>query len=154
MTSEQLRLFTVAEISLKYSTKVKASDRPKIAGSQDADEQFRIVWNHQEMELRESFKAMYLNRSNRVLGISTISEGGLSGTVVDVRLILATALKAGASSIILCHNHPSGNLKPSEADYVITNKIRDAGKVMDIQVLDHLILTDDSYFSFSDEGLM
>jgi len=89
-----------------------------------------------------------------VLGITSISEGGLSGTVVDVRLILATALKAGASSMILCHNHPSGNLKPSEADYKITQKIKDAGETMDIQVLDHLIITGEAYFSFSDEGVM
>ena len=83
-----------------------------------------------------------------------ISQGGLSGTIIDVRIILKMALEKLACSIILCHNHPSGNLIPSQADKDITNKIKEAGKFMDIPVLDHLIIGNDAYFSFADEGLI
>jgi DNA repair protein RadC len=96
-----------------------------------------------------------MNRSNSVLGIMAVSKGGLSGTVTDVRLIFQGAIKANASGIIVCHNHPSGNLKPSESDTKITRKIKEAGNLMDIQLLDHLILTmDGSYYSFADNGLL
>jgi DNA repair protein RadC len=89
-----------------------------------------------------------------VLGYCQISAGGLNGTVADVRIIMQTALKSNACSIILSHNHPSGNLVPSEADKDLTKKIREAGKFLDIPALDHLIITSESYFSFADEGLM
>jgi len=97
---------------------------------------------------------LLLNRANKVLGISTISEGGLSGTVTDVRLIYQYAIKANASGIIIAHNHPSGNINPSESDQKITNKIKDAGNLLDIQLLDHIILTAEIeiYRSFADEG--
>ena len=97
---------------------------------------------------------MLLNTANKPLGICKISEGGLSSTTVDVRNIFQTALKANAANVILFHNHPSGNLRPSEADRSITKKIIEAGKVMDIKVLDHVIMTAESYFSFTDEGEM
>jgi len=98
---------------------------------------------------------MLLNRANKVLGISTISNGSLSGTLVDIRIIMQYALKANAHSIIVSHNHPSGNCKPSENDLSITQKIKEAGKILDISLLDHLILTpDDTYSSFADEGLL
>jgi DNA repair protein RadC len=87
------------------------------------------------------------------LGYCQISAGGLCGTIADVRVIMQTALKACSNSIIISHNHPSGNLTPSEADKDLTRKIREAGKVLDIAVLDHLIITSESYFSFADEGL-
>jgi DNA repair protein RadC len=89
-----------------------------------------------------------------VLGYCQISSGGLSGTVADVRIIMQAALKSNACSIILSHNHPSGNLIPSEADKDLTKKIREAGKFLDIPALDHLIITSETYFSFADEGLM
>ena len=89
-----------------------------------------------------------------MLGYSLISMGGLSGTVVDVRIIMQTALKANACSIILSHNHPSGNLTPSSQDRDINNKIKEAGRFLDIPVLDHLILTPEAFLSFADEGLM
>jgi DNA repair protein RadC len=96
-----------------------------------------------------------MNRSNSVLGILEISKGGISGTVTDVRLIFQAAIKANASGIIVCHNHPSGNLNPSESDTKLTQKIKEAGNLMDIQLLDHLILTtDDNYYSFADNGLL
>jgi DNA repair protein RadC len=95
---------------------------------------------------------MFLNRGNKVLGILLISEGGLSGCSVDVRSIFSAALKANSSSVILAHNHPSGNGSPSESDLKITNKVKSAGEILDIQVLDHVILLPDGYTSLADEG--
>ena len=107
-----------------------------------------------DLDYRESFQILLLSRSNTVLGFTEISKGGISGTVTDIRLIFQAALKANSSAIILCHNHPSGNLYPSEADRNITSRIKEAGKVLDITVLDHIILTSDGYYSFADENLI
>jgi len=101
----------------------------------------------------EEFWIVFLNRSNKIIDKLKISQGGLSGTVIDVRLIMKSAIEKLASSIILCHNHPSGNSKPSGNDIKITKKMRDAGEIMEIKVLDHIIVTDESYFSFTDEGI-
>jgi DNA repair protein RadC len=97
---------------------------------------------------------MYLNRANKVLGVYMMSKGGVSGTVADPRLILAVALKTAACNIVLCHNHPSGNLKPSRQDEELTSKIKEAGRYMDIKVMDHLIIGEDYYYSFADEGML
>ena len=97
---------------------------------------------------------MLLNRANRVIGISDISTGGVSGTVADPKVIFGIALKANASSIILAHNYPSGNLNPSQPDVSLTNRLKQAGKILQLSVLDHLIITRDGYYSFADEGLM
>src|SRR5664280_1957004 len=103
----------------------------------------------------EYYKVLLMNRSNAFLGIFPVSKGGLSGTVTDVRLIYQAAIKANASGILICHNHPSGNLNPSESDTKITQKIKEAGNLLDIQLLDHLIITTDgSYYSFADNGLL
>ena len=102
----------------------------------------------------EEFWILLLNRNNLVIDKVMVSQGGLSGTVIDVRLILKKAIDKLACSIILCHNHPSGNLVPSEADKEITRKIKEAGKHMDIPVLDHVIIGNGSYFSFADDGLI
>ncbi len=145
---------TVAEIRLSYSSKVKPSLRPKISSSADAAEVLRIKWKKNRLSFVEEFKAMLLTRSNQVIGIVSISQGGLSGTVADPKLIFAAALKASASSIILSHNHPSGNLKPSDADIRLTRKMKEAGQFLDLPVLDHIILTQESYYSFADEGML
>ncbi len=145
---------TVAEIRLSYSSKVKPSERPKITSSADAAEVLRCKWKKNRLGFVEEFKVLLLTRSNQVLGIVSISQGGLSGTVADPKLIFAAALKASASSILLAHNHPSGNLKPSEADIRLTRKLKEAGQFLDLPVLDHIILTQESYFSFADEGLL
>ena len=97
---------------------------------------------------------MLLNRYNKVIGIFTVSQGGIAGTVADPKLIFACALKAAASGIILVHNHPSGSLQASQADMDLTKKLREGGKLLDIQVLDHIILTSEAYYSFADEGLL
>jgi len=146
--------YQVAEITLSYSTNVKPSLRPKISGSRDAYELLLSNWDQSRLEFQEQFKAMYLNRANKVLGIVEISSGGISGTVADPKLIFAGALKACASGIIVCHNHPSGNLSASQSDIDLTKKLKEAGKFLEIQMLDHIILTTEKYFSFADEGLI
>jgi DNA repair protein RadC len=102
----------------------------------------------------EEFWILFLNRSNRVIGRMRLSQGGISGTVTDVRMVMKKAIEYLASGIIVCHNHPSGNLNPSESDSRITQKIKEAGILMDIQLLDHLIVTDKDYYSFADNGLL
>ena len=102
----------------------------------------------------EEFWILYLNNANKIIEKVQISKGGITGTLVDVRITLKKALELGATSLILAHNHPSGNLNPSEADKQLTNKLNIAGESLDIKVLDHLIVTEKSYFSFADEGLM
>ena len=102
----------------------------------------------------EEFHIIYLNNSNKVIRKMQLSKGGITGTLVDVRLALRMALEIGATSIILCHNHPSGNLNPSSADKQLTQKLKAAGESLDIKILDHLIVTERSYFSFADEGLL
>jgi len=102
----------------------------------------------------EEFWILFLNRSNRVINRMKVSQGGISGTVTDVRMIMKKAIESLASGIIVCHNHPSGNLKPSESDTKITRKIKDAGNLMDIQLLDHLIISEKDYYSFADNGLL
>jgi DNA repair protein RadC len=102
----------------------------------------------------EEFWVLFLNRSNRVINRMKISQGGISGTVTDIRIILKKAVEYLSSGIIVCHNHPSGNLIPSESDTKITKKIKDAGILLDIQLLDHLIISDKDYYSFADNGLI
>lgn len=142
---------TVDEISIVYHHTVRPSERKKVNSSSSAHEILRSIWNDQ-VELYESFYILLLNRANKVLGYRLISQGGVSGTVVDPKAIFQAALLANASSIILAHNHPSGTLTPSEADDRITKKLKAAGEFLEISVLDHLILGDDQFYSFADEG--
>lgn len=102
----------------------------------------------------EEFWILLLNRANKVILTQKVSQGGISGTITDIRIIMRLALDKLASSIVLCHNHPSGNKNPSEADIVITSKIKESGKIMDIALLDHIIIAETNYFSFADEGLL
>jgi DNA repair protein RadC len=102
----------------------------------------------------EEFWILFLNRSNRIINRMKLSQGGISGTVTDVRMVMKKAIEYLSSGIIVCHNHPSGNLNPSESDTNITRKIKEAGNLMDIQLLDHLIITEKDYFSFADNGLI
>ena len=146
---------TIAEVRLVYWTKIKASERLQIKCSKDAFDIFMENWDLDTIEHIEDFKILLMNRSNSVLGIMSVSKGGLSGTVTDVLLIYQGAIKANASGIIVCHNHPSGNLNQSESDTKLTHKIKEAGNLLDIQLLDHLILTmDGNYYSFADNGLL
>lgn len=144
---------TLCEISINYQHKTKLSELPKVVTSRDAETHFRSLWSN-KLNYVEEMCLMLLNRANRVLGYSKISIGGTTGTVVDIKVVFQTALKANACSILLCHNHPSGNLKPSEQDIKITKSIKEAGKLMEIALLDHLIITAEGFFSFADEGMM
>lgn len=153
-TTSQKKSWEVAEIQLSYRPKVKASERPTISSSRDACNILRSSWDADKLELLEQFKILLTNRANKVLGIFEVSSGGISGTVADPKLIFGTALKAGASCLILSHNHPSGSLKPSQADIDLTRKLREGGKLLEIQLLDHIIITAESYYSMADEGLL
>jgi DNA repair protein RadC len=154
-TTNTLAWMQVAEIELIYKSKVKASERPKVTTSHDAFKLFKQNWDENKIEFIEQFKVLFLIRNNKVLGIFEVSTGGVSGTVADPKIIFAAALKVNACNLILCHNHPSGSLKPSQADEALTQKIKEAGKYLDLPVIDHLIITaEDGYFSFADEGLL
>lgn len=129
----------------------ESREKYKINSSKDA---FNFMQPFFEDLSYEEFWVIYMNRSNRITDQIKISQGGVSGTVIDVRIILKHAIEKLASNLIICHNHPSGNLQPSESDKQITNKLKEAAKFHDIQVLDHLIISDNSYYSFADEGIM
>lgn len=146
--------YQAAEVELVYKTKVKPSQRPQIAKSEDIYKLFRNYWNEEKIEMVEEFKVAFLNRANRVLGVMEVSSGGITGTVADPRIILAAALKINAVNMVLVHNHPSGNVKPSRADEQLTAKIKEAARWLDMDVMDHLIITDEEYYSFADEGLI
>ncbi|MRI00868.1 DNA repair protein [Kriegella sp. EG-1] len=113
-------------------------------------EMVRANWNADTIELQEEVKVILLNRNNQLLGVYELAKGGVSGAFVDVKLLLSVALKCVASNIVLVHNHPSGNLKPSKADIALTEKVKKASKQVDMVLLDHLIVTKDDYYSFAD----
>lgn len=144
----------VAEVELVYKTKIKVSERPKVTSSKDIYDVLKQIWDENKIEMLEEFKVIFLNRANRVIGVYDASSGGITGTVADPRLILAAAIKSLSVSIVLSHNHPSGNLKPSRADEELTLKIKEAAGYHDIRVLDHIIITSEAYYSFADEGLL
>ncbi len=144
--------YSVAEITVSYSHRIAARDRFKIHSSQDAYTACQQFWPG--FDHVEYFYILLLNRANQLLGVHQVSKGGFTGTVIDVRVVFQVALKACATSIIAVHNHPSGNLTPSDADGVITKKISEAGKLLDIQLLDHLIITSESFYSMADNGLI
>ena len=145
----------IAEVKLIYQSKVKAADRPRIKCSNDACKLFLSNRDKETIEYFEEFKVLLLNRSNAVSGMFAVSKGGISGTVTDVRMVLQVAIKTNASALIIAHNHPSGNLNPSESDTRITQKIKESANLMDIQLLDHLIISPDmTYYSMADEGII
>lgn len=143
----------LAEIQLVYKSKVKVSNMEKIRDSRTASEVFRRVWS-QDMEYREEMLMLCMNRAHSVLGWVKISAGGTSGTVVDPKVVMQHALKVNASAFMICHNHPSGNLKPSSEDLRLTKRLRELGSLMELPLLDHIIIAEDGYFSFADEGIL
>jgi len=145
---------TLSEIQIKYNPKVSAFDRPQIKSSQDAFIQFMLLLDTQQFYIKEEAAVLYLNRANRVIGGYKLSMGGITGTIVDIRIILGIALKSLSCGIIIAHTHPSGELVPSTNDRDFTLKLKEAGKVMDIKLLDHLIIADGRFYSFADEGVM
>lgn len=143
----------VNEIQISYKEQLKTS--VVITSSKTANEVIYEHWDKNTIAVYESFKVVLLNNANKVKGIYQLSTGGMTGTLVDIRLLFAIALKTLATGLILCHNHPSSRLKPSEMDKQITEKIIKASKLLDIKVLDHLIITPDGdFFSFADNGLI
>ena len=124
---------------------------PQIRCSKDVADIFQPLLSDL---MHEEFWLLFLNRSNKVINRMKLSQGGISGTVTDVRMMMKKAIEYLASGIIVCHNHPSGNLTPSESDTRITQKIKETGNLMDIQLLDHLIISDKDYFSFADNGML
>ncbi|RYD95093.1 MAG: DNA repair protein [Sphingobacteriales bacterium] len=147
-------LFQVSEISVSYRPNFRASQRPKITSSREAFDILMDSWDLDRIELQEQFKIILLNRANRVMGIYEVSSGGISGTLADPKLIFGTALKCCASGLILVHNHPSGNLVPSQEDSSITRKLQSAAALLDIHLHDHLIICSEGYYSFADEGMI
>ena len=142
----------VSEIQVSYKPNKIASS--KIATSFDAVQIIRKFWNEETIEMQEEVKVILLNNSNCVLGIYNLSKGGITSSLVDVRLVLSVALKCLSPGIILVHNHPSGNLKPSSADLDIVKKLKESCKIMDINLFDSIIITKESFMSFADDGLL
>ena len=144
--------FKVTEVELVYRNRQKPEDRPKIRDPESAYKILLASWNMNRIELVEEFKILLMDRAHTCLGVSSISSGGMSYCIVDPKIIFATALKARASSIILAHNHPSGNLKPSDADIALTRKLQEGGKLLEISVPDHLIITPYRFYSMTENG--
>lgn len=144
--------FQVAEIDLIYKTGFNVNERPKITQAADAYELLLKNWNPGRLGFIEEFKILLLNQGNFVLAEYQVSQGGVSATSVDIRLIFAAALKANASGLILAHNHPSGQLYPSDADRSATRRICEAAALFQINIFDHLIITNRSFYSFAQGG--
>lgn len=154
MTATSRTLFAVSEIELIYRNKMKPEDRLKIHDSSTAYNLLMTLWDMNKIELVEQFYIMMLDRNNACMGISNISTGGVSSCIVDPKIVFGIALKTRATGLILAHNHPSGNLEPSAADKRITHQLREGGKLLDISVLDHIIVTPNSYHSFANMGYL
>ena len=149
---ENLLSGQVSEVTLVYKSKVKPDERLQVRNAYQMAAVFRTVWDEDSIELLEESKVMYLNRASRVLGIFPLSKGGVSGTIIDVKLVLVAALRLHASQIAICHNHPSNNTTPSGADISVTKKMNKAAEYLNIRLLDHIILTKDSYYSMAEQG--
>lgn len=141
-------------ISLKFSDKVKKSELHKISNSADIYNLCKEVFNSDTVEWVESFIIFCLNRANKVVGFYKVSQGGMSGTVADPKVIFTIALNCAASAIICAHNHPSGHIQPSEADIKLTHRIKEGALLLDMRLLDHIIIGDEKYYSFADEGTL
>jgi len=146
-------MYQVSEITVSYKPRFKISDRPIIRDSRTIVKILREFWGD-DINLYESVNIILLNNANHVLGFSRITTGTIDSSIVDIYKILQIALTAHANGIILAHNHPSGNLSPSNADLKMTKALDEAAKLMKIRFLDHIILTENSYTSFKDECLM
>jgi DNA repair protein RadC len=145
----------VNEIQISYKEKNETLSSDGIKNCGHAAKLLFDNWNANTIGLQETFKVLLLNNSNKIKGEFELSTGGITGTLVDIRILFAIVLKSLSVGIILCHNHPSGKLIPSEADKSITKKIQKAAAFLDVQVLDHLILTPNGeFYSFADNGLL
>ncbi len=145
-----ISIATALEIGKRRASQ-EIPEKPQISSSNDA---YQILKFHLAELRTEEFWAIFLNQSNKVIHISQLTQGGINQSIVDIRILFKNALDHFATGIIVAHNHPSGNLKPSSEDIHITKKIKEAGNLMNIQLLDHLIITQNSYLSFADENLL
>ncbi|MFI1770595.1 JAB domain-containing protein [Thalassobellus citreus] len=146
---------TVNEIQISYREKISMSKAMIVKNSEDAATLIFNQWNQDTIGLQESFKVLLLNNSNKIKGVYQLSTGGITGTLIDMRILFAVIIKTLSVGVILVHNHPSGKLLPSEADKQLTDKIKKASKLFDVNVLDHLIIIPDgNYYSFADNGLL
>jgi DNA repair protein RadC len=145
---------TVAEVELVYRHRVPAAQRPKITCSETAYTLLRAAWDEDKICLLEQFRILILDRANRAMATALISTGGMAGTVVDPKIVFAIALKARGAALIIAHNHPSGNTMPSPADLQLTKYLKYGGQLLEMPILDHLIITADSYYSMADEGIL
>jgi DNA repair protein RadC len=148
--AKAISIITALELGKRRQLEV-ALEKPKITSSKDVANVMQPIIGDLE---HEEFWVLFLNNSNKVVAKSQISKGGLTATIVDIRLVFKRALELASVGIIVCHNHPSGKLKPSNADNQLTQKIKEAGVTLDIKLLDHLIITEKAYFSFADEGIL
>lgn len=139
---------------IRYSFQPEFSTLPQITTSEGAYSFFMEIWDHDTISYKEEFVVVLLNNAKKVLGWSKISSGGSNATIVEPSMVFQIALLAHANSIILAHNHPSGILKPSTADINLTSRIKEAGKILGIQIVDHLIITPHSFNSFAEKGLL
>ncbi|MGV8131410.1 MAG: JAB domain-containing protein [Candidatus Pacearchaeota archaeon] len=146
-------LWHIPEIQVSYK-RIRNNDYPRVIKSIDAYDLFIKLWDIKTIELYEEFKVLFVNQASKVFGIYTLSKGGINGTVVDIRLLFGIALKVAATGIIMAHNHPSGNDRPSKNDEQITDEVMSIGKLHNIKLIDHLIITSTAYYSFSDEGML
>jgi DNA repair protein RadC len=153
-TTKKTNEFTVTEVTTTYKPAFKSIERPKILSPEDL---YHMILNYQPLvdiiNYKEMFVAVYVNQNSTVLSIQRIGEGGLTATSVDIRIIMQSALLQCATGIFLLHNHPSRQLRPSEADKTITKRIKQAAAFFDIQVLDHLIISDESFYSMFENDL-
>lgn len=143
----------VPEIQITY-TRTRKEFLGKVTSSRDAADFIRRTFRAGSLELQEHFITLYLNQAHEILGYYNHTVGGINATIADRRLILATALASASVAILVSHNHPSGNLKPSQPDIDLTRKLKEGAKILDIQLLDHIIITKNSYYSFADKGIL
>ena len=144
-----------SEIQVSYKNRIPLDERTRITKSDDAFMYLREVFDTNTIEMAEEFIVLFLDNSHGVKGHYKMSKGGMTGTLVDIRILMAIALKTLSSAIVIAHNHPSGKLAPSEADKTLTKKIREAALLMDIKLLDHLIVSPQkTYYSFADQGIL
>lgn len=148
--AKAITIITALEFSKRRQLEL-VLEKPKVTSSKDVSNVMQPIIGDLE---HEEFWVLFLNNSNKIVDKSQISKGGLTATIVDIRLVFKRALELASVGIIICHNHPSGKLEPSNADKQLTNRIKEAGVTLDIKLLDHLIITEKSYFSFADEGLL
>jgi DNA repair protein RadC len=144
--------WTVAEIEISYKPTI--TDHTVITSSYQAYELINSLWNKETINLQEQFAALFFNQSKKMIGWRVISTGTMTKCIVDIKLLVSLALHCMATHVVIVHNHPSGNLKTSDSDETITKTIKDALKLIDVQLQDHFIISENGYYSFSDEGLL